>query len=305
MSGYFDLQVNGYAGIDFNSDKLSAQQLEAACQRLRDDGVDQILATIITDQQTAMSSRLKNLVLAREQSSLAREVIAGLHVEGPFLSSRPGYIGAHPVAAACDADLTTMDRLLEAGGGLIRMVTLAPERDADCRVTRYLADQHICVAAGHCNPSMDQLQAAIDAGLTLFTHLGNACPPELPRHDNVIQRALFLASEGKLKISLIADGAHLPPFVLSNMITTAGIKQCVCVTDAISAAGLGPGTFSLGNQTIKIGDDLIPWSADRTHFVGSATTMNRMVENLRQLGFSQIEVDWLLNQGPRELVAAA
>ena len=100
---YFDLQVNGYAGVDFNSDHLTAEALHRACQRLRDDGVAGILATVITDTVDRMVARLANLVMIREREPLVRQIVAGLHIEGPFLSAEPGYPGAHPVPAITPA----------------------------------------------------------------------------------------------------------------------------------------------------------------------------------------------------------
>ena len=193
-AGYVDLQVNGYAGVDFNRDGLTAEDLEAACRRLQRDGVAGILATVITDQIDAMQRRLAAIARIREMSPVVREIVLGIHIEGPFLNAAPGYIGAHPAAAARAADVETMQRLLDAAAGLTRIVTLAPECDASFAVTRFLADQGIRVSAGHCDPSLDQLRAAIDAGLSMFTHLGNGCPLMMHRHDNIIQRALSLPS---------------------------------------------------------------------------------------------------------------
>ena len=126
----------------------------------------------------------------RERDPLAARLVAGLHVEGPFLNESPGSIGAHPAGHARPADPGSMNRLLNAGGGLVRLVTLVPERDPDSGVTRLLAGAGVTVAAGHCDRSRDALAAARAAGLTLFTHLGDGCPALLPRHDNVIPRAL-------------------------------------------------------------------------------------------------------------------
>lgn len=300
MDGYFDLQVNGYAGADFNSDDLTLDQIQSACERLRSDGVSGILATVITDHVDTMKRRLAAIGDAREADPLVRDVIAGIHIEGPFLNPTVGYIGAHPVTAACDASVGVMQSLLDAAGGLTKIVTLAPERDRDDCTTRMLTDQGIVVAAGHSDASLDELRSASDAGLSMFTHLGNGCPATLPRHDNIVQRALSLA--GRIQISFIADGAHVPLFVLKNYLTLAGIKNCLIVTDAISAAGLGPGTYTLGDQSVEIGDDLVPWSADRSHFVGSATTMPRMEANLRSIGLESEAIDWLLRDGPRSVV---
>ena len=185
---YFDLQVNGYAGVDFNRDGLAEADLRHACARLREDGVDGVLATVITDQLPRMEARLARIAAIRRQDQLVREVVRGIHVEGPFISPAPGYVGAHPAEAVRPADVETMKRLLDAAGGLVRLVTLAPEHDRGMKVIRHLADQNILVSAGHCDPSLDELRAAIDAGLSMFTHLGNGCPIMLHRHDNVIQR---------------------------------------------------------------------------------------------------------------------
>ena len=117
-------------------------------------------------------------------------MIVGFHAEGPFLNPAPGYVGAHQpecVRPACQADAQA---LLDAGGGLVKLLTLAPEQDPGAAVTKFLVEQGVVVSAGHCNPSLDQLKAAIDAGLSMVTHFGNGCPVELPRHDNVLQRFL-------------------------------------------------------------------------------------------------------------------
>ncbi len=265
----FDLQVNGYAGTDFNQDTLSPEAVETACRALADAGVGGILATVITEHPDRMARRLANLAAARDQSPLAQRIIAGVHVEGPFLNETPGYVGAHPSDAVRPTDPTLMDRLLDAADGLVKMVTLAPERDPGLRLTRSLADRGVAVSAGHCNPSLDDLRAAVDAGLSMFTHLGNGCPPQLPRHDNVIQRALSFADH--LWLTFIADGVHVPLHALRNYIRAAGPERCVVVTDAIAPAGLGPGRYTLGRWELDIGEDLVGRAPDGSHLVGSAT----------------------------------
>lgn len=182
--GYFDIQVNGYAGVDFNQADLSADDLHRACERLRGDGVEGILAAIITEKEEFMIRRIARIVELRKADELARSVIEGIHIEGPFLNPKDGFRGAHPVDAIRTANVELMERLLEASEGLTRIVTLAPEQDPGCRVTRMLADQGITVSAGHTDASLLQLEEAIDAGLSMATHLGNGCPGMLSRHDN-------------------------------------------------------------------------------------------------------------------------
>src|ERR671912_3017838 len=144
--GFSDLQVNGYAGVDFNKDDLTPDELHLACQRLRADGYGGILATVITEDVSRMALRLSNLAKHRERDPLAREMIPGFHIEGPFLNETPGYRGAHPADAMHPADPDEMKRLLDAAGGLTRVVTLAPERDPGLRVTRLLSDARVVVS---------------------------------------------------------------------------------------------------------------------------------------------------------------
>lgn len=304
MSGYVDLQINGYAGVDFNQDDLDAESLHAACAALRRDGVDGILATFITDDVPLMRARIARLVALRQQDPLVREIVWGIHVEGPFISAHRGYVGAHPADQARAADLDAMSSLLEAGEGLVRLVTLAPEMDAGQRVTRSLADAGIIVAAGHTDASLDQLLAALDAGLTMFTHLGNGCPGAMARHDNIIQRVLSLAD--RLWISFIADGAHIPLFVLGNYLKITGIDHAVIVTDAISAAGCGPGRYEIAGQQVDVGADGVPRAADNSHLVGSGTIMSQMGTNLRDvLGLSASDIERLTKENPRRILNSA
>jgi N-acetylglucosamine-6-phosphate deacetylase len=298
---YFDLQVNGYAGVDFNQNDLADDDLHRACARLREDGVEGILATIITDELPLMEARLARIVAAHRLDSSVRGVVRGIHVEGPFISAAPGYVGAHPARAVRPADLETMKWLLDAGGGLVRLVTLAPEHDPGMKVVRYLAEHEILVSAGHCDPSLDQLRAAIDAGLSVFTHLGNGCPATLHRHDNVIQRVLSLRD--RLTLCFIADGVHVPPPALGNYLSLAGVERSVVVTDAVAAAGLPPGRHSIGSQVVDVADGLPPMAPDGVHFAGSTATMPRMAALLHdQLGLADDDVRRLLFDNPRRLL---
>src|SRR5262245_30413065 len=125
--GYVDLQVNGYADVDFNADELSVERVAEVCRRLRAEGVAGILATVITADLDAMCRRLANVCRVREADSSIADVIWGIHIEGPFLNETTGYIGAHPAESACAADIDAMKWLLEAADGLTKIVTLAPE----------------------------------------------------------------------------------------------------------------------------------------------------------------------------------
>lgn len=276
--GFFDLQVNGYAGVDFNTEGLSAQDLHMACQKLVDDGAQGMLATIITEKIPLMVSRLARLVELREKDPFIQQVIKGIHIEGPFFNENPGYRGAHPEDAIHPGDVDEMKQLLDAAGGLTRIVTLAPERDPGLKVTSMLAKAGVVVSIGHANPTADQLDAAIDAGASMWTHLGNGCPMQMHRHENVIQLALSRAD--KLWLCFIADGAHVSFTALGNYLKLAGDKAII-VSDAIPAAGQGPGTYTLGRWTLKIGEDLVARAPDGSHLIGAALAMAPAAQRLR------------------------
>jgi N-acetylglucosamine-6-phosphate deacetylase len=300
-----DLQVNGYAGVDFNRPDLSAEDLHHACARLLADGVGRILATVITHDIDRMCANLRRLVELRSADALVEAVVAGIHIEGPFLNRADGYIGAHPVAWAREADPDLALRLVDAAGGLCRILTLAPECDPGLHTTRRLSGQGLVVAAGHCDPTLDELDAAIDAGVSLFTHLGNGCPAQLPRHDNIIQRVLSRAH--RLHISFIADGAHVPFFALGNFLRCVPEDRVVIVSDAISAAGLGPGEYTLGDRTVRVGEDLVPRVPGARHLAGSACPLPAMVLRLTEtLGVpASVVRKWTVDNPTRLLAGKA
>ena len=271
LTKYFDLQVNGYAGVDFNQDDLTAVDLHKACAKIKQDGVQGILATIITADTGQMMSRLQRIVQLREQDPLICEVIYGIHIEGPFLNKEAGFHGAHNPKWIFDANTELIKKLLDAASGLIRIVTLAPEVDEEFRVTKMLAVNGIVVSAGHTDASLDVLNGAIDNGLTMFTHLGNGCPLNMDRHDNIIQRVLSL--KDKLWKTFIADGWHIPDFALKNYLELAGSEKSIIVTDAMAAASAEPGTYTLGELELVVGSDGVVRMPGQSNFAGSSMTM--------------------------------
>ncbi|XZE54923.1 N-acetylglucosamine-6-phosphate deacetylase [Planctomycetaceae bacterium SH139] len=299
--GLVDLQVNGHAGLDFNSDQWTGEALRDCCRKLRSEGVDGILATVITAPWETMLRRVGRIVKAIESDAEIAQTVWGVHVEGPFLNPQAGYIGAHPVAAACAAESRLVDQMLEVAGRHLRIWTLAPERDAGGLVTRQLSDAGVVVAAGHSDASSDQLRQAIDQGLKLYTHLGNGCPALLPRHDNIIQRVLALCD--RLSISWIADGHHVPLFALANYLRGVPDERIIIVSDAMSAAGLGPGRYQLDEQWVEVDPDLAAWAAGRKHFAGSATSLAQMTDLLQdKLGVTPARAERWTRSNPLTLL---
>jgi N-acetylglucosamine-6-phosphate deacetylase len=299
-----DLQLNGYKGVDFNGDDLGPEALRHACQAVRADGGGRMLATVITDSLDRMTARIRRLVAFRGQDPLIAEVMAGIHVEGPFISPLPGFVGAHPAEHVLPASIESAERLVDAGEGLVRLVTLAPEHDdAGCHTTRWLADRGVLVSAGHCDPSADVLDRAIDQGLTAFTHLGNGCPLALHRHDNIIHRVL--AADRLRWVMVIADGVHLPPSLIRTIIRAVGIERLIAVTDAAAAGGMGAGRFTLAGRPVVVDAAGAAWAPDRSHLVGSTASMGRIRQVLAEdVGLSAASVHLVTASNPARALPA-
>src|SRR5437867_4734737 len=209
LPGLFDLQVNGFGGIDFNAPDLTRDRATEALERMRETGVTRCLPTLITSSFDCFAAS------ARVLAQLPHPAIAGIHMEGPYVSPDEGARGAHPRADVVPASVDDFRRRQDAAGGRIRLVTLAPEVPGALPLIEHLVETGVRVAIGHTVAAPEQIGDAIRAGASLATHLGNGCPQMLPRHPNVIWE--LLAADAVFA-SLIVDGHHLPPATVKAMI---------------------------------------------------------------------------------------
>jgi N-acetylglucosamine-6-phosphate deacetylase len=293
----FDFQVNGFGGVDFQQDGLTPSQLLQAVAALARCGTGQIFVTLISDTIDRLCARLENLENLRCGEPALRRAIAGYHLEGPWLSPETGYCGAHNPGVMQAPSLAAFNRLQAAAAGHIRLITLAPEcpRSAECIAAITAAGVH--VALGHTNADERQIDEAIAAGARFCTHLGNAVPAYLPRHDNVIQRLL---ARDELTACLIPDGVHLPPFVLRNFFRAKPYTRVLFTTDAMAGAGAGPGRYRLGEYDIVVGTDGIARQPDGPGFAGSTLTPDEGVRRVaRFLDLPLDEARRLWSDAPR------
>jgi N-acetylglucosamine-6-phosphate deacetylase len=282
LPGLFDLQVNGFGGVDFNAPALTGERAGEALARMRATGVTRCLPTLITSsfERFAASAR----VLAR----MADAAIAGIHMEGPYLSPDEGARGAHPREHLAPASVDDFNRRQDAAGGRIVLVTLAPEVPGALRLIEHLVASGVRAAIGHTAATAQQIGDAIAAGATLATHLGNGCAQLLPRHPNPIWE--LLAADGVLA-SLIVDGHHLPPATVKAMVRAKGVARTILVTDAIAAAGCAPGRYAIGGVECSLGDDGRVSLPGTPYLAGSSLTLERAIANtVRFTGLSIDEV---------------
>ena len=285
----FDPQVNGFAGIDFQAPTLSRDELEFAVMSIRKAGCAHLLLTLITNSPEFLADQFAGIAGHINESSILRESILGFHLEGPFISPRPGYIGAHSPEFAIEPRWDLFAQWQAASGDRIRMITLAPELRDSVDFIRRANEAGGFVCAGHSDAALDDLAAASNAGLRMFTHLGNGCPAELHRHDNIIQRVLACP---QLLVSVIPDGIHLPAPVLANFVGSLGGARLVMTTDAISAAGAPAGSYRLGAATVVVGADRVVMNPGGTNFAGSSLTMIEGIYNTARFGGMGFDGAW-------------
>jgi len=298
---YFDLQVNGAFGVDFNADNLNAEMFELACRKLSESGVVGFLPTIITDSIDSMCRRIQNVVHILEAKPELTRLVRGIHVEGPFISDQVGYYGTHPRQHVMRANEQSAMRLLEAGQGQVRLVTLAPEQDPNCQLIQRLSKEQVLVFAGHTDASFELMKRALDHGLVGFTHLGNGCVHQVERQDNIMQRVLALRD--RLYITLIADGIHVPRWLLESWLSIIGTERSIIISDSISAAGMPAGEYSIGNQQIVVEPSRRTRHRDHGYLAGSASTMADMDHFLsKNLGTSESTRETIMSNNALSLI---
>ena len=283
-----DLQINGFAGIDFQQDRLPLKGLLTAIEGLRQAGCTRFLATLMTAPWPAMMSRLRHLRMLREGSAELQAAIAGWHLEGPFLSNEPGFRGAHDPAAMCNPTSKHIAELRESAGSDPVLLTLAPERPGAIQAIALATSLGIKISLGHTNAPAGVLRKAVQAGATGFTHLGNGCPRELNRHDNILWRVWEL---GGVTCGLIPDAIHVSPPLFRFMHRLVNPSAIYYTTDAMAAAGAPPGRYWLDQLEVEVGADQVVRLPGSPLFAGSALPPIEGVRRAaRMLGCSWREV---------------
>jgi N-acetylglucosamine-6-phosphate deacetylase len=263
VPGFVDMHVHGGGGAAWSEATLAATQ--AAVELHRRHGTTSMIASLVTAHRAELPRQVA--VLAEHVQD---GVLAGVHLEGPWLSARR--CGAHEVAALRDPDPAEVDRVLAAGRGAIRMVTLAPERNGGIAAIRRLVDAGVVAAVGHTDASYEQARSAIDAGASVGTHLFNAMRPVHHRKPGPV---IALLEDPRVTVEMITDGVHLHPALYRDVTASVGPDRVALITDAMAAAGMLDGDFRLGSLRVDVRDGIARVAGTDT-IAGSTATMDRV-----------------------------
>jgi N-acetylglucosamine-6-phosphate deacetylase len=237
---FWDIQLNGRWGHSFSSPEIMGEQV---CKIVQDQaalGTARLCPTLISAPADDMLHGARTIAAVCEADPAVAARVLGIHLEGPFLSDREGYRGAHPATALRDPDWAFFRELQEASGHRIVLMTLAPERPGALQLIEKATQSGVVIALGHTAADGPTIRSAVAAGARLSTHLGNGIAGQLSRHPNPIWHQ---AAHNGLFASLIADGHHLDQDTLLVLARAKGPERLILVSDASPLAGLPPGEY--------------------------------------------------------------
>ncbi len=272
--GLIDIQLNGFAGINFCDPDLDPRKVPEILPTLWETGVTTFCPTVITNTQIGLIRCFRALEEARHLNPRFAQCATCYHLEGPYISPG-GARGAHNAKVMRPPNWEEFLELQEAAGGRIGIVTLAPELPGALDFIRRAREAGLVVALGHTDATPEQIHAGAEAGAQLNTHLGNGCPQLVDRHRTPLWAQLAI---DQLSASMICDGFHLPADLVRVIYRTKGIDRCILITDAVHVARLTPGRYRLVDLEIELLPTGQVVTADRHSMAGSAVSMNRAVK---------------------------
>ncbi|MCG8917932.1 N-acetylglucosamine-6-phosphate deacetylase [Actinokineospora sp. PR83] len=267
VPGFVDIHCHGGGGAAFTS--ADPADLRLAADTHARHGTTTLLASLVSRPVPELADQIAAL-----RELVEDDVVAGIHLEGPFLSA--ARCGAHDPAVLRPPAPEAVDALLAAGRGAVRMVTLAPELAGSVEAVRRLVDGGAIAALGHTDAVEAQVLPAVDAGATVATHLFNGMRPLHHREAGPIGALL---DDDRVSVELICDLVHLSPTVVRLAARHAGPERTVLVTDAIAAAGAGDGDYEIGGLAVRVRDG-VPTLAESGALAGSSLTMDAAFRNL-------------------------
>jgi N-acetylglucosamine-6-phosphate deacetylase len=278
--GLIDNQINGYANVDFSGGNLSAEGIITAQKAIVREGVTTFLPTQISNSHENLikNFRILNEALAYEEH--LRDSVPGFHLEGPYISAEAGYRGCHPVHHLRKPTWDEFSKYQEAAGGRIIQVTIAPELEGASEFIRLCVKNGIVVAMGHTNATSEEINRAVDLGVSLSTHLGSGCANLIHRHNNPIWAQL---ANDQLTPSIIADGHHLRPEEISVFYKVKGPSNIILASDVTFLAGMLPGEYSFMDQKVILNGEGLILNSEQNCLAGASFPLRKGVENIMNI----------------------
>ena len=290
VPGFVDIHCHGGGGEAFTN--ADPDRVRKAASAHRRHGTTTLLASLVSRPVPEMVEQIAKLAELTQDG-----LISGLHLEGPFLSA--ARCGAHDPAILRPPDRDSVTKLLAAGGGAVRMVTLAPELEGAVDAVRLLVDNDVLAAVGHTDGTEAQIRPAIDAGASVATHLFNGMRPLHHREPGPIGALL---DDERVTVELICDLVHLHPTAVRLAARHAGTGRTVLITDAIAAAGVGDGVYDVGGLEVRVVDG-VPTLAGGGSLAGSTLTMDAAFRNaVTSCGLSIVEASQAASTRPAALL---
>ena len=280
--GFFDNQVNGFAGVSFSfgGSNLTAEGIEKATRELWKKGVTTYLPTLTTNSRELLVKNFGVLAEAIDNENI-RGSIPGFHLEGPYINPEDGYRGAHPKRFVRLPDWNEFMEMVEAADNHILQVTVAPEMDGAQEFIQKCTAKGITVAVGHHNANKAQLDQAVLNGARISTHLGNGCANMINRHRNPLWPQL---ANDDLMISIICDGFHLLPEEIKTFYAVKGPEKTIITSDVTSYAALKPGEYTTDTgEIIELTEDgMLRYPAQNVLY-GSASPITKGVGHIMDI----------------------
>ncbi|PTX61833.1 N-acetylglucosamine-6-phosphate deacetylase [Melghirimyces profundicolus] len=288
--GLVDLQVNGYGGYDLNAWPMEEEHVRHVTRGLWKEGVTSYFPTIITNSNEAIERAVGVISAVCDKEKGMDRCIAGIHLEGPFISPEEGPRGAHHREYVKGPDWSLFQRWQEAAGGRIKVVTLSPEWPGAGEFIQRCAAQGVIVSIGHTAATPEQIREAVNAGASMSTHLGNGAHLLLPRHPNYLWEQL---AQEDLWSCMIADGFHLPESVLKVILRVKG-EKALLVSDSVSFCGMEPGEYTthIGGKVVLTPEGKLHLAENPNLLAGSAQTLKWGVEHLKNTGWCPLSEAW-------------
>ena len=263
VPGFIDTHVHGGGGANFSAASAADTSTAAALHRAH--GTTTLVASLVTAAPDELLRQVTGLA-----DDVRAGVLAGIHLEGPWLSTRR--CGAHQPGLMRDPDPAEIDRVLDAGEGTIRMVTVAPERDGALAAIERIVGSGVVAAVGHTEATYAETRAAIAVGATVATHLFNAMRPINTREPGPV---IALLEDPRVTVEVITDGVHVDPALYRHVAHSVGPDRVSLITDAMAATGMADGVYHLGPVQVDVVDRVARVAGTDT-IAGSTATMDRV-----------------------------